>query len=70
MNFVTCLNGNELIVILHRFLLWQVISKEKYLVKAFSKEFETLWDKFHPKYQKGFSEKPARETWVTADYMR
>jgi len=47
-----------------------VISKEKYLVRAFSKEFETLWKKFHPKHQEGFSEKPARDTWVTADYMR
>jgi len=47
-----------------------VVSKEEYLVRAFTKQFESLWDRFHPKHQKGFSEKPTRETWVTADYMR
>jgi len=47
-----------------------VISKDEYLVRAFRKEFDSLWTKFHPKHQKGFSEKPTRDTWVTTDYMR
>lgn len=47
-----------------------VISKDQYLLRAFRKEFDSLWTKFHPKHQNGFSEKPSRDTWVTTDYMR
>jgi len=47
-----------------------VVSKDIHLVSAFQSEFDTLWAKFDPKHQKGFVEKPTRDTWVTSDYVR